>query len=77
MDEMNAIVQEHARPASKETANANAERMREFIQTRKNEILTDLTPQPPDWPEQETPCLSTSTLQGAERGDHSLFLNQS
>ena len=51
VDEMAAIVQEHALPGDREKAADDTERVRKFILKRKGEILADLTPEPPDWPE--------------------------
>ena len=51
VDEMAAIVQEHALPGEKAGAASDTERVRKFILKRKGEILADLTPEPPDWPE--------------------------
>ena len=51
VDEMAAVVQEHALPADSARAAADTERVRKFILKRKGEILADLTPEPPDWPE--------------------------
>ncbi len=51
VDEMAAVVQEHALPADSAKAAADTERVRKFILKRKGEILADLTPEPPDWPE--------------------------
>ena len=51
VDEMAAIVQEHALPADSAKAAADTERVRKFILKRKGEILADLTSEPPDWPE--------------------------
>ena len=53
VDTMAAIVQEHALPGERATAAADTERVRKFILKRKGEILADLTPEPPDWPEPE------------------------
>ncbi len=50
VDEMAAIVQQHALPERRLAAAADAERVRQFILKRRAEILDDLTPQPPDWP---------------------------
>ena len=50
VDEMAAIVQEHALPERRSAAAADAERVRQFILKRRTEILENLTPQPPDWP---------------------------
>ena len=51
VDEMAAIVQEYALPEAREGASKDTERVRKFILKRKGEILADLTPEPPDWPE--------------------------
>ena len=51
VDEMAAIVAEHALPAERSKAAADTERVRKFILKRKGELLADLTPEPPDWPE--------------------------
>ena len=51
VDEMAAIVREHALPDDRAKAAADTERVRKFILKRKGEILADLTPEPPDWPE--------------------------
>ena len=53
VDEMAAIVQQHAPPEAGEAAAADTERVRKFILKRRGEILADLTPNPPDWPEPE------------------------
>ena len=53
VDEMAAIVQQHAQPEAKEAAAADTERVRKFILKRRGEILADLTPEPPEWPEPE------------------------
>ena len=51
VDEMAAIVQQHALPDARAGAAEDTERVRKFILKRKGEILADLTPEPPDWPE--------------------------
>ena len=51
VDEMAAIVAEHALPAEKAKAAKDTERVRKFILKRRGEILADLTPDAPDWPE--------------------------
>ena len=51
VDEMAAIVQQYALPEARPTAAADTERVRQFIQKRRAEILDDITPEPPDWPE--------------------------
>ena len=50
VDELAAIVREHALPEARPAAAADAERVRQFIQKRRWEILDDLTPEPPEWP---------------------------
>ena len=51
VDQMAAIVAEHALPDARDAAANDTERVRKFILKRKGEILSDLTPEPPDWPE--------------------------
>ncbi len=53
VDEMAAIVQQHAVGEAREAAADDTERVRKFILKREGEILADLTPEPPDWPEPE------------------------
>ena len=53
VDGMAAIVQQHALPEAKQAAADDTERVRKFILKRRGEILADLTPEPPDWPEPE------------------------
>ena len=53
VDEMAAIVERHAPPAEAKDAAEDTERVRKFILMRKGEILADLIPEPPDWPEPE------------------------
>ena len=53
VDAMAATVQQHALPEAKEAAAADTERVRKFILKRRGEILADLTPEPPEWPEPE------------------------
>ncbi len=50
VDEMAAIVQQHALPEQARAAAADTLRVREFILERRDEILADLTPVPPDSP---------------------------
>ena len=50
VDELAAVVGQHAQPSARPAAAADAERVRQFIKKRRAEILDDLTPQPPDWP---------------------------
>ncbi len=52
-DKMAAIVQQHALPDAAAIAAADTERVRTFIRNRQADILADLTPQPPDWPQQQ------------------------
>jgi len=54
VDEMAAVVQQHALPTEREAAAADTERVRKFILKREGEILADLTPEPPEWPEPDT-----------------------
>ncbi len=69
VDEMAAIVQQHALPEDREAAAADTERVRKFILKRRGEILADLTPNPPDWPEPEEyvppPAAPSGTLEVA------------
>ena len=51
VDQIAAIVQEHALPGERAKAAEDTERVRKFILKRKGEILADITPEPPDWPE--------------------------
>ena len=51
VDEMAAIVQRHAPSHEAAAAGVDTERVRKFILKRRGEILADLTPEPPDWPE--------------------------
>ena len=51
VDQMAAIVQEHSLPEAKDAAAEDTERVRTFIVQRKAEILTNITPEPPDLPE--------------------------
>ena len=53
VDRMAAIVARHALPEAAEAAAADTERVRKFILKRRGEILADLSPEPPDWPEPE------------------------
>lgn len=50
---MATIVQDHDLPKAREAAAEDTERVRKFILKRRGEILADLTPEPPDWPEPE------------------------
>ena len=51
VDRMADIVQKHALPAARAAAAKDTDRVRKFILKRKGEILADITPEPPDWPE--------------------------
>ena len=53
VDEMAAIVRQHAVPEVANGAADDTERVRKFILKRKGEILSDLIPEPPDWPAPE------------------------
>ena len=63
VDQMAAIVQEHSLPEAKDGAAKDTERVRKFILKRKGEILADITPEPPDWPE---PDYGAATADGVE-----------
>ena len=66
VDEMAAIVQQHALPEEARAAAADTERVRTFILKRKAEILADLSPTPPDWPEPQVsagPSAGSGTLE--------------
>ncbi len=66
VDDMAAIVQQHALPSATQAAAADTERVRKFILKRRGEILADLTPRPPEWPEPEAsvpPSAGSGTLQ--------------
>ena len=66
VDEMAAIVQQHALPEEARAAAADTERVRTFVLKRKAEILTDLSPTPPDWPEPQVsagPSAGSGTLE--------------
>ncbi len=52
VDSMAAIVESHALPDVRATAAVDAERVRQFIKKRRAEILEDLTPAPPEWPDE-------------------------
>ena len=51
VDEMAAIVRRHALPEARKAAEDDTGRVRKFILKRRGEILADLTPEPPEWPE--------------------------
>ena len=65
VDELAAIVQQHALPAQRPAAAADTERVRQFILKRRAEILDDLTPQPPEWP---APDQAAAASDGLEAG---------
>ena len=68
VDAMAAIVQQHALPAEARAADADTERVRTFIGKRRAEILADLSPQPPEWPQPEVsapPSAGSGTLEVA------------
>ena len=54
---MAAIVAEHALPEDRAKAAHEFDRVRHFIEKRRAEILDDLTPEPPEWPEPDFPVL--------------------
>jgi hypothetical protein len=65
---MAAIVQQHALPAEASAADADTERLRTFIGKRKAEILADLSPEPPEWPQPDAsaqPSAQSGTLEVA------------
>ena len=53
VDRMSAIVQQNALPETRAGADKDTDRVRKFILKRRGEILADITPEPPDWPEPE------------------------
>ena len=53
VDQMAAIVQQHALPEARAAAAEDTGRVQKFILKRRGEILADITPEPPDWPEPE------------------------
>ena len=53
VDKMAAIVQQHALPEAKAAAAEDTGRVQKFILKRRGEILADITPEPPDWPQPE------------------------
>lgn len=60
VDAMAAIVQQHALPAEAKAAEADTERVRTFIGKRRDEILADLSPEPPEWPQPEVSAPSAA-----------------
>ena len=63
VDRMAAIVQEHSLPKVKAKAASDTERVRKFILKRKGEILADITPEPPDWPDPSALSLAPEAFQ--------------
>ena len=53
VDRMTAIVQQHALPEARAAAAEDTGRVQKFILKRRGEILADITPEPPDWPQPE------------------------
>ena len=51
VDRMAAIVRQHALPEARASAAEDTGRVQQFILGRRGEILADITPAPPDWPE--------------------------
>ena len=68
IDQMAALVQEHARPAMRAHAARDAERVRKFVRGRRAAVLSDLDPEPPQWPWP----LSSADLCWPERGTFDL-----
>ena len=66
VDEMAAIVQAHALAEARDGAAEDTERVRKFILKRKGEILADITPEPPDWPEPEYGAAATDGVESFE-----------
>ena len=65
VDEMAAIVRQHAVPEVANGAADDTERVRKFILKRKGEILSDLIPEPPDWPAPEAAAAQSSGPAGS------------
>ena len=53
VDRMAAIVQQYALPEARAEAAEDTGRVKKFIIKRRGEILADITPEAPDWPEPE------------------------
>ena len=53
VDQMATIVQQHALAEAKASAAEDTGRVQKFILKRRGEILADITPEPPNWPEPE------------------------
>lgn len=51
VDRMSAIVQRYSAPEARAEATEDANRVRKFILKRRGEILANITPEPPDWPD--------------------------
>ena len=66
VDAMAATVQEHALLEARAGAAEDTERVRKFILKRKGEILADITPEPPDWPEPEYGAAATDGVESFE-----------
>ena len=66
VDDMAAIVQEHALPEARAMAASDTERVRKFILKRKGEILADITPEPPDWPEPDYGAAAADGIESFE-----------
>ena len=62
---MAAIVQQHALPEAKVAAGEDTGRVQKFILKRRGEILADITPEPPDWPEPEEAVSAGESGSGA------------
>ena len=68
IDQMAALVQEHARPAMRAPAARDVERVRKFIFGRRAAVLSDLDPEPRQWPWP----LSSADICWSERGTFDL-----
>ena len=68
VDAMAAIVQEHALREERAKAAEDTGRVRKFILKRRGEILADLTPEPPDWPEPDYGGEAASGVESFELG---------
>ena len=64
VDAIAAIVREHALPEARPKAAADTERVRQFIKKRKGEILADITPTPPEWPDPDNTAPSLELVGG-------------
>ena len=62
VDELAAIVQQHALPEQRPAAAADTQRVRQFILKRRAEILDDLTPEPPEWPDPDQAAAASDGL---------------